>query len=502
MKNILFIAFISLSQFFSATTLIDKDEYVMKTMSFGKGSLQYSYAIAGLRSSNSFISYLDENNNLKWKKKLDFEGIPTLTAFSGLSESKNNESSCNVFIANEDSKYAYALKNYDSEKGDTPTNRIYKIDLSGNITSKDIQTNKIFSFINDDIFAKIYASFISNEKFYLVYELNNSKLKNEKKYYIVEIDENFNFKSKELDNSKIDNKEWEENKVSKIKCLSQDNQNFVYYKVAESKEGYKFEIMNFDFKSFSISKKHSITMPLDFNTSSLLFTEKRTSFYHYNLSSTDYEAGLYSRKSWKEERSTLGSSTILEKKLDLNSYFPFYKNGSKLTFYGEMLIKEQRGAFLLNIELDNNLEKTITPDFYNYSQLSNFELLIKNDEYIISQLEFNPKSNNLLIKTIIRNGFEDYTFKYYSLEKMKLTEVKNASNYFIPNPYLAIHQEYLETNGLYNFPEANAWTMTNHDYITINESKTKLYISYFHSKISFLTGKDSGEIKQFIINKK
>jgi hypothetical protein len=306
------------------------------------------------------------------------------------------------------------------------------------------------------------TSFFTNssyKRFVFWGSLPEDSRKGIKKYYLTEIDQNFQIKTQEMGHSNLAISELKEGTNSKMRCIASNDEHLIYYTVRPDGLGYRMKICYFDFASFGISKEYDIHIPDIQNVSSTPF---------YSFSSIDYSQNIYPYRSISSELSyeTNGAGVSRNVELlDLTNYFPFYYSETKICFFGQTMKNNENGVFKFMVPLDNELDKTISSDFYAYSSLAK---KLKLETFSPYQIEYNPKNSALVFETAeLSTSMRHYANKlrYYSLNDSDFSEINNSTSYFLPTPYLAIHQEYLEKDGAFSCPDSDPSAMHNTNYL-------------------------------------
>lgn len=460
-NNIILILLICLPSICFSQKLVDKQEDIYKTMLFNDGILQYS-CTSGLRSSQSSVSYI-ENNSLKWKTDFDFKGIPPVDTYGGM----------NLSLTSENSSVTYCALRFN----DTKKFRIFTVDQSGKQNFHDFEEDKIFPFKGKVYWTYFYNSFIANDKLYILFEFYDNK-KEDKKYYITEIDRDFKCRTKELEDSYVKVSDAMGGKQSKIRPITVNDKYFIYYSVNNIEKEYIMKIRYFDLSNFSNLKNYEINIPEIENISLPQL---------YCNSSVNYSQNINSLKPIYETKSSTNAAGnfITSYLIDLAYYFHFYYFENQIYFFGQTTINNEKGIFIYTIKLDNNSEKTAEPAFYSYASLSK---KIGTKEFDPLMFEFDPHSSSIVFQVIETDSDKKnkiIDFKYYKLNETEFVEVKNLGKKFIPNVYLSLHQTYLEKDAQKTCPETDPETVYNSDYLN---NSNDLRIN--HSSFQFYEGKE------------
>lgn len=449
---------------------------IFSSYSFGEGILEYSNELSGLKTSLFFFTHLDQNKKVIWKKEISMEGIPSMEAFGGLDS----------YIARNDSKIAYGYKGYYDKKSKVDKNRIFKVSENGTINFKEFTNQELFPFLTkDDNSPSIHSEFIYESNYCFIVSVITDKTDTQS-HYLVMIDENFNRKNIKLSNSNVNYTNWTKLKESALFVISQKGKDLIYSRINKATGEFTFTISYFDLSSFSNTKEYMVTVPFDLKTDSL--------YYHYqnfnlrNQSSIDFTE-------------TINTTRDFSASADLNSLFSFSYSDNSVVFFGETTLKPQnysvidplgddRGAFMIEIPLDDKFVKTIEPTFYKYKEMKNSTQVFEGNETSIAKLQYNPELKCLAFQTCLKYGREDYKFKFYNLIDNQFVEIKNTTKYIIPNLYIALNQKLLTTNNKYNFEDTKEWFLLNNiDIVSVKENNVNTRVIFKRTKTNSLTSK-------------
>jgi hypothetical protein len=431
-----------------------------KNFIFGDGFLNHSKSEKS--NEDDLITFFDQKQDKLWSKS-----IPKLQTFDN--EWVEDYILEDVFVADEHSNFAY----YAFFNNKINTLEIGQINLEGTILKKNLLYSELFPFQQKKDLIQTYFSFVSENKFYLVFQKKNEKIDLEFNYYLVEIDESLNYKLVDLPNSKVLVKDWNNGIKSKPRYIASDKNDLIYGTWIKSENnGYEFQVTKFDLLNKSIKSEHQLNLPI-------IQTEKDFIYLNNSPLSYSFKSGVQVRNDWKFYKQVKTEYMAVP---DIGSYFAYYYLKGELFIWGTKKDDNEISFFSTNTALTNEKSKNLSLKLLFFNTLKKPNGLSEKTLSFPPTPFFNENKKDFIFTYIIRNGFEDYDFHYYSIENNGFHELLAPSNAFMPTAFFAANFDYLKQNGVYNFPEVSAWEIKNNSNIDVKISDDKVLITYYKTK--------------------
>ena len=431
-----------------------------KNFLFGEAFLNHSKSEKS--DEGDVITLFDQKQHQLWSKS-----IPKLQTFDN--EWVEDYFFEDVFAADEHSNFAY----YAFFNNKINTLEIGQIDLEGTISKKEISYNELFPIQEKKDLIQTYFSFVSNDKFYLVFQKKNEKIDLEFNYYLVEIDESLNYKVVDLPNSKLLVKEWNSGVKSKPRYIANDKNELVYgtWIKSESK-GYEFLVTKYDLSNKLVKSEHHLNLPL-------IQTKKDFIYQSNSPTSYSFKSGVQVRNDWRFYQQVKTNYMVVS---DLGCYFAYHYLKGELFIWGTKNDNNEISFFSTNTTLSNETSENLSLKTLSMNTLKKPSGLSEKTLLFPPTPFFDENKRDFIYTYINRNGFEDYEFHHYSIENNAFNELLAPSNLFIPTAFFASNMNYLTHNGEYNFPDLNAWEIKNNPNIDVKISDNKVLITYYKTK--------------------